>query len=208
MPRVNKCKNGNFKESLLYFKEVIAARYYQFNNVCSIRFSEQVARKENDLIYHERILAVNELDEIKVYYNSDYESTTFRVVDMVKAISFKATDISIAGEDLFKELLPSSVVEIVSLYEETKAELRRNVINKCDRMDTELESYLISLKLDTLNLDQPGDMQRLPDELLSCYGEFHSQPSCVHNLLEKFHGISLFKLYLFVFRVDDKDFEG
>lgn len=58
---------------------------------------------------------------------------------MVKAIPFQATDPSIAGEDLFKELLPSSVVEIISLYEEAKAELRRNVLNKCDKMDTELE---------------------------------------------------------------------
>jgi hypothetical protein len=58
---------------------------------------------------------------------------------MVKAIAFKATDPSIAGEDLFKELLPSSVVEIVSLYEETKAELRRTVLSKCEKMDTVLE---------------------------------------------------------------------
>lgn len=50
-------------------------------------------------------------------------------------------------------------------------------------------SYLLTLKLDKLNLDQPGEMQRLPDELISCYGEFNSQPDCVHNLLEKFHGL-------------------
>jgi hypothetical protein len=58
---------------------------------------------------------------------------------MVKAISFKATDPSIVGEDLFRELLPTSVVEIVSLYEEAKAELRRSVLKKCEKMDTELE---------------------------------------------------------------------
>lgn len=58
---------------------------------------------------------------------------------MVKAIPFKATDPSISGEDLFKELLPSSVVEIVSLYEEAKADLRRSTLNKCEKMDTELE---------------------------------------------------------------------
>lgn len=58
---------------------------------------------------------------------------------MVKALSFKATDPSVAGEDLFKALLPSSVVEIVSLYEEEKAGLRRTVLNKCEKMDNELE---------------------------------------------------------------------
>lgn len=58
---------------------------------------------------------------------------------MVKAIPFKATDPSIAGEDLFKELLPTSVVEIVSLYEEAKAELRRGVLKKCEKKDSDLE---------------------------------------------------------------------
>jgi hypothetical protein len=58
---------------------------------------------------------------------------------MVKAISFKPTDPSIAGEDLFKELLPSSVIEIVSMYADAKDGLRRDVLKKCEKKDSDLE---------------------------------------------------------------------
>jgi hypothetical protein len=134
-----------------------------------------VARKENDFIYHEKIPSISELEEIQG-------------ADMVKPLAFDPMDPSVAGEDLFRELLPSNVVETVSLYEERKAELRRKVLNDCETKNQELENFLISLTLDKLNLDQPNNMQRLPDELLSCCSEYTAQPDCVHNLLEKFHG--------------------
>jgi hypothetical protein len=53
LPIANKDKRTSLKEALIYVKDVIAQR-------------EQVARKENDLIYHERIPATSELEEIKV----------------------------------------------------------------------------------------------------------------------------------------------
>lgn len=42
--------------------------------------------------------------------------------------------------------------------------------------------------MDKLGLDQPGDIQRLPQELLSCYEELAKEPQAVANMLEKFHG--------------------
>lgn len=58
---------------------------------------------------------------------------------MVKAINYETLDASISGEDLFRELLPSSVIEIVSMYEEKKAALRRKVLADCEHKDEELE---------------------------------------------------------------------
>ncbi|KAI6208403.1 BRO1 domain-containing protein [Aphelenchoides besseyi] len=173
MTIAGKDKREGLKQVVEYIKEVITQR-------------EQTARKENDFIYHERVPNLSDLKELEEKEKEEKDEPK----DLVNAVAFDPMDPSIAGEDLFKELLPTAVIEIVSMYEEKKAELRRKVLNDCEKKDQELDTFLLKLQLNKLNLDQPGDIQRLPDELLTCYGEFSSQPNCINDLLEKFYELS------------------
>ncbi|KAI1704697.1 BRO1-like domain-containing protein [Ditylenchus destructor] len=134
------------------------------------------ARRENDFIYHERPPKPEELE--------------IEGVVLVKPISFDPTDPSVAGEDLFKSLLPIDVVKSISLYDEEKSKFKREVLSHVENKDRELENYLISLQLDQLHLDEPFDRVRLPDELLQCSAAFSTQPDSLPNLLQKFDRVT------------------
>ncbi|KAI6234500.1 BRO1 domain-containing protein [Aphelenchoides fujianensis] len=135
---------------------------------------EQKLRKDNDFIYHERVPPIGELEQVEA-------------CQMFNAAPFDPMDPSVAGEDPFKELQPASVIEIVSLYEEAKAGLRRKVLADCEKKDEELNSFLMRFHFDKLNLDQPSDTQRLPEELIACHNEFSNQPNCLSDLLNNFY---------------------
>ncbi|CAD5209037.1 unnamed protein product [Bursaphelenchus xylophilus] len=139
---------------------------------------EANSRKENDFIYHERTPTYADLDEFKA------------PTELVSPNSYDPLDKSLAGEDLFKQLLPSTVITIVSLYEERKAQMKREVQDKVDRKDIELEEFLTTLRLDKLNLDQPYEAYRLPEALLTCCSEMASNPSAVPDLNVKFHEVA------------------
>ncbi|KAI1703561.1 BRO1-like domain-containing protein [Ditylenchus destructor] len=134
------------------------------------------ARRENDFIYHERAPKPEELE--------------IEGVVLVKPISFDPTDPSVAGEDLFKSLLPIDVIKSISLYDEEKTKFKREVLSLVENKDRELENYLISLQLDQLHLDEPFDRVRLPDELLQCSAAFSTQPDSLPNLLQKFDKVT------------------
>lgn len=141
-------------------------------------FRETNSRKENDFIYHERVPPLSDLDP-------------FTAVNLVDPQAYDPLDKSLAGEDLFKELLPASVVTMVSLYEESKAQLRRQVIDACEGKDAVLEDFLLTLQLDKLNLDQPTESFRLPDHLLSCCSEISAQKNAIPDLHCKFHEVTV-----------------
>ncbi|KAI3420945.1 Tyrosine-protein phosphatase non-receptor type 23 [Globodera pallida] len=139
---------------------------------------ESNVRKENDVVYHERVPRPDELVKLDG-------------VAMVKPIGFDPCDPSIGGADLFHALLPIDVVKAVSMYSEEKDRLKRELLEKVSRCDSELENYLFSLKLDQLALDQPIDQQiRLPDELLAASAAFSAQPDAFPDLLDNFQRVT------------------
>lgn len=58
---------------------------------------------------------------------------------MVKPIGFDPCDSSVAGEDLFRELLPTDVVKAISLYSEEKNRYKREILDEVMKKDAELE---------------------------------------------------------------------
>ncbi|KAF7630759.1 BRO1 domain-containing protein [Meloidogyne graminicola] len=123
------------------------------------------ARRENDFVYHERVL-------------------------MVKPLSFDPCEPSVAGDDLFRELLPTDVIKTVSMYSEEKDKFKREVLDLVAQKDSELENYLISMKFDQLELDRPSEMVRLPDELLTASAALAAQPDLFCDLLDNFQKVS------------------
>nr|CAD2171810.1 unnamed protein product [Meloidogyne enterolobii] len=142
-----------------------------------ILLCEENARKENNFIYHERIPQEEEL-------------TKYEGVMMVKPLSFDPCDPSIAGDDLFRELLPNDVVKTISLYSEEKNKFKREILDLVAQKDSELENYLISMKFDQLELDRPSEMVRLPDELLTASAALAAQPDLFCDLLDNFQKVS------------------
>ncbi|CAK5112295.1 unnamed protein product [Meloidogyne enterolobii] len=142
-----------------------------------ISLCEENARKENNFIYHERI-------------PSEEELTKYEGVMMVKPLSFDPCDPSIAGDDLFRELLPNDVVKTISLYSEEKNKFKREILDLVAQKDSELENYLISMKFDQLELDRPSEMVRLPDELLTASAALAAQPDLFCDLLDNFQKVS------------------
>ncbi|EPB67860.1 BRO1-like domain protein [Ancylostoma ceylanicum] len=91
------------------------------------------AKKENEFIYHDRVPGPDELCK-------DLEGLC-----KVRPLSFDPLDPSVGGEDLFGGLLPSGVVKAVSEYEEEKAKLKREVLERINSKDDELESNNVEL---------------------------------------------------------------
>lgn len=88
------------------------------------------AKKENDVVYHERITKKEDLTPISI--RPQVQAT-------VKSVGFDHCDYSVSGEDLFKALLPPSVIKAVSLYSEEKAKFRRKIIERVENKDADLE---------------------------------------------------------------------
>uniref|UniRef100_A0A915DP80 BRO1 domain-containing protein n=1 Tax=Ditylenchus dipsaci TaxID=166011 RepID=A0A915DP80_9BILA len=153
-------QKGTLKEAVQFAYDVIFQR-------------EANARRENDFIYHERVTKPEDLEKLEG-------------VVMVKPIAFDPFDPSIAGEDLFKSLLPTDVIKAISIYAEEKARFKREIYADVEAKDNQLDNYLISLQLDQLHLNEPIDQMRLPDELLQSSAAFSAQPDSFPDLLKKF----------------------
>lgn len=104
---------------------------------------------------------------------------------MVKPIGFDPCDRSVSGDDLFAALLPTNVLKGVSMYSEEKAKLMRNIREKIDKKDVELEEHLLALQLNQINLEQSTDDMRLPEELLQCSAAYTARQHSFSELLEK-----------------------
>lgn len=141
-----------------------------------IFFREVKVRKENDFVYHDRVPKAEDLTQVDA-------------VTKVQLLGFDPCDRSVSGDDLFAALLPSNVLKGVSLYSEEKAKLKREIIQKIEKKDTELEQHLLSLQLNQINLDQNIDEMRLPEELLQASAAFTAQPHAFSELIDKLNGL-------------------
>lgn len=72
----------------------------------------------------------------------------------MSGIPFSVSDPNVIGEDIFSRLVPMKAHEASSLYSEEKAKLLRKYSNKIEEKDKELETYMNSLSLENLNINE------------------------------------------------------
>ncbi|KJH44121.1 BRO1-like domain protein [Dictyocaulus viviparus] len=147
------------KSSIAFLSDVVVTK---LNN----------AKKENEFIFHDRIPNNQELCE------------NIEGLCKVRPLSFDPLDISVGGEDLFGALLPPGVIKALSEYEEEKDKLKRRVLEQVSQKDDELNAFLLSLRIDEIDLEADSAMPILPDMLLERNAALTTQPDAIPKLLE------------------------
>uniref|UniRef100_A0A1I8PGA0 Tyrosine-protein phosphatase non-receptor type 23 n=1 Tax=Stomoxys calcitrans TaxID=35570 RepID=A0A1I8PGA0_STOCA len=99
------------------------------------------AKNENEFIYHETIPELTTISAVQG-------------ANLVNGISFSVTDPEVAGEDIFARLVPMKAHEASSMYSEEKAKLLRKYGGRIEERDGELASFMSSLTLDNLNINE------------------------------------------------------
>ncbi|XP_076362169.1 tyrosine-protein phosphatase non-receptor type protein myopic [Tachypleus tridentatus] len=128
---------------------------------------QNAAKKENDFVYHEKVLPVESLPEIKG-------------ASLVKGIPFSPSDPDVSGPDIFARLVPMEAHEAASLYSEEKAKLLRAIAAKIEDKDQELLTYMSSLQLDISSLKP--ETEKIPQELLEKCAAFSVKPTALKDL--------------------------
>ncbi|KAE9419063.1 hypothetical protein Angca_005103, partial [Angiostrongylus cantonensis] len=136
------------------------------------------AKKENEFIFHDRVPSSQELCE------------KLEGLCKVRPLSFDPLDISVGGEDLFGALLPAGVIKAVSEYEEEKDRLKREVLERVSRKDDELNAFLVSLRIDEIDLEVDSATPNFPDMLLERNAALTAQPDAIPKLLENLQKVS------------------
>ncbi|XP_054736176.1 tyrosine-protein phosphatase non-receptor type 23 [Anastrepha obliqua] len=127
------------------------------------------AKNENEFIYHE---AVPELSSI----------TAVQGANLVNGTSFSATDPEVAGEDIFARLVPMKAHEASSLYSEEKAKLLRKYGSYIEEKDTELASFMSSLTLDNLNINEEK-ANKIPQGIVDRCAELNANKTTIPELI-------------------------
>ncbi|XP_064081068.1 tyrosine-protein phosphatase non-receptor type 23-like isoform X2 [Macrobrachium nipponense] len=155
-------------------QELIAESLTFSNDVMSGKLT--AAQKENEFVYHEKVPPVSSLAEVKG-------------ASLVKGIPFSVNDPEVAGQDIFSKLVPMEAHQHSSMYSEEKAKLLRRICGEIQEKNEELETYLASMQLDSLSLDDNSDA--LPQELVECCADL-SASSGVRKLSDIMNKISNF----------------
>ncbi|XP_043647782.1 tyrosine-protein phosphatase non-receptor type 23 [Drosophila teissieri] len=128
------------------------------------------AKNENEFIYHE---AVPELSTIAAVQGAN----------LVNGIGFQVTDEEHAGPDIFARLVPMKAHEASSLYSEEKAKLLRKYGALLEEKDTQLESYMSSLTLDNLNINEE-QANKLPQGIVDRCAALNANKTAISDLVE------------------------
>ncbi|XP_059485040.1 tyrosine-protein phosphatase non-receptor type 23 isoform X2 [Neocloeon triangulifer] len=128
----------------------------------------KAAFNDNEYIYHEKVPEKDSLPPLKG-------------ASLVKGIPFSINDADVSGVDIFARLVPLRAHEASSMYSEEKAKLLRRVGTQVDEKDTELNAFMSSLQLDTLNVGSDGD--QLPNDLIEACAALSAQPEAVKELV-------------------------
>ncbi|CAD7006351.1 unnamed protein product [Ceratitis capitata] len=127
------------------------------------------AKNENEFIYHE---AVPELSTI----------TAVQGANLVNGTSFSVTDPEVAGEDIFARLVPMKAHEASSLYSEEKAKLLRKYGTNIEERDAELASFMSSLTLDNLNINEEK-ANKIPQGIVDRCAELNANKTAIPDLI-------------------------
>lgn len=133
------------------------------------------ARNENEFIYHEEVPDLSTISSVPG-------------ANLVKCIGFSVTDPTLMGEDVFHRLVPIKAHETSSLYSEEKAGLLRRIGQKIDAKDTELNKFMESLNIDSLNYDA-SDV-KLPQSLIDRCAELNAKPNAIPDLISKMSSLA------------------
>ncbi|ALC44607.1 mop [Drosophila busckii] len=128
------------------------------------------AKNENEFIYHE---AVPELNTIAAVQGAN----------LVNGIGFAITDEEVAGTDLFARLVPMKAHEASSMYSEEKAKVLRNYGALLEEKDAQLDSYMSSLTLDNLNINEE-QANKLPQGIVDRCAALHANKTAISDLIE------------------------
>lgn len=140
-----------------------------------VEAKRKAAKNENEFIYHEE---VPELSSI----------ATVPGANLVKGISFNIVDPTITAEDIFHRLIPIKTHENSSLYSEEKANLLRQITQKIEQKDNELNKFMESLSIDSLNYDSTD--VRLPQALVDRCAEMNARPDAIPDLISKMSSLA------------------
>ncbi|XP_032586780.1 tyrosine-protein phosphatase non-receptor type 23 isoform X2 [Drosophila mojavensis] len=128
------------------------------------------AKNENEFIYHE---AVPELSTIPAVQGAN----------LVNGIGFSVTDEEYAGTDIFARLVPMKAHEASSMYSEEKAKLLRKYGALLEEKDAQLDSYMSSLTLDNLNINEE-QANKLPQGIVDRCAALHANKTAISDLIE------------------------
>nr|XP_029731324.1 LOW QUALITY PROTEIN: tyrosine-protein phosphatase non-receptor type 23 [Aedes albopictus] len=137
------------------------------------------AKNENEFIYHEE---VPELSSISAVQGAN----------LVHGIAFNVTDADAMGEDIFHRLVPMKAHESSSVYSEEKATLLRTIGTRVEDKDNELASFMSSLNLDAINVQNPNSFNdtRLPQGLVDRCAELNAKPSAIPDLVQSMSNLA------------------
>ncbi|XP_055533738.1 tyrosine-protein phosphatase non-receptor type 23 isoform X2 [Wyeomyia smithii] len=137
------------------------------------------AKNENEFIYHEE---VPELSAISAVQGAN----------LVHGITFSVTDPDAMGEDIFHRLVPMKAHESSSVYSEEKADLLRSVGSRVEERDLELTSFMSSLNLDSINVQNPSSFNevRLPQGLVDRCADLNAKPSAIPDLVQSMSNLA------------------
>lgn len=153
------CKGMNhieqINEALTFVADVVEAK-------------RKAATNENEFIYHEEVPDIS----------------TFAAVqgaNLVKGLAFNVTDPEAIGEDIFHRLVPMKAHEASSLYSEEKANLMRKIAKKIDDRDQELNKFMGSLNVESLNFEHQST--RLPQGVVDRCAAINAKPAAIPDLV-------------------------
>lgn len=126
------------------------------------------ANNENKFIYHEPVPELNTL-------------TAIQGANLVHGISFSVTDPDIMGEDIFARLVPMKAHEASSLYSEEKAKLLRKYSNKIEEKDAHLETFMNSLSIENLNINEEKT-NKIPQGIVDRCATLNAKKNAIPDL--------------------------
>lgn len=135
-----------------------------------VEAKRKAAKNENEFIYHEEVPDLSTI-------------STIAGANLVKGIPLNVADASIATEDIFRRLIPIKAHEHSSLYSEEKANLLRKITQKIESKDLELNKFMESLSIDTLNYDVSN--VTLPQPLIDRCADLNARPNAIPELISK-----------------------
>lgn len=140
-----------------------------------VEAKRKAAKNENEFIYHEE---VPELSSI----------ATVAGANLVKGTPFNVADSAVAAEDIFHRLVPIKTHENSSLYSEEKANLLRKITGKIEAKDNELNKFMESLNIDSLQCD--SNNVKLPQALIDRCADLNAKPNAIPDLISKMSSLA------------------
>uniref|UniRef100_A0A1A9WRA8 Tyrosine-protein phosphatase non-receptor type 23 n=1 Tax=Glossina brevipalpis TaxID=37001 RepID=A0A1A9WRA8_9MUSC len=144
-------------ESLIFTADVVEAK-------------RKNAKNENEFIYHEPVPELNTIAAVQG-------------ANLVNGISFSITDPEVAGEDIFARLVPMKAHEASSMYSEEKAKLLRKYGAKIEEKDGELASFMSSLTLENLNINEEK-ANKIPQGIVDRCAALNANKSAIPELIK------------------------